>query len=200
MNELFEFHGEINVKKVLIVIAIIIAIIFMSFIFFKPKTNNNTPQILDNKKGTSIFVSADNAVSIEFSKKYEFSEYTPVQDYILELRSPNSTNIFVSHKDFIENKTLENIASGDRNSYIKKFKSYSNLSDISELTLNGNSKAYSYSFHYLNNKMPYYLQIFWIETENGYYTIDIEFPLDSLQSNLDIINDLITTFKTIDNK
>lgn len=197
MNELFEFHKELNLKKILIVVAILLIIIFL--IIFVPKKGNEIKEKqIENAKPNSTFTSSNNSVNIELSKKYDFSEYTPTQNYILELRSSNKTNIFVSKKDLYENKSLENVVSADKNSYIGKFKSYSNLSNISELTVNG-FPAYTYSFHYLNKKTAYYLQIIWVQTENGYYVIDIEFPLDSLNNNHVIITDLVNNFKILDN-
>lgn len=193
MNELFEFHKELNLKKILIVIAILSIIIFL--IIFVPKTGKEIKEKqIENAKPNSTFSSTDNSINIELSKKYEFTEYIPAQDYILELRSSNKTNIFVSKKSLYENKTLESVVSADKNSYISKFKSYSNLSNITELVVNG-FPAYTYSFHYLNKKSAYYLQIFWIETESGYYVIDVEFPLNSLNDNHVIINDLVNNFK-----
>ena len=193
MNELFEFHKELNLKKILIVIAILLIIIFL--IIFVPKTGKEIKEKqIENAKPNSTFSSTDNSINIELSKKYEFTEYIPAQDYILELRSSNKTNIFVSKKNLYENKTLESVVSADKNSYISKFKSYSNLSNITELVVNG-FPAYTYSFHYLNKKSAYYLQIFWIETESGYYVIDVEFPLNSLNDNHVIINDLVNNFK-----
>lgn len=193
MNELFEFHKELNLKKILIVIAILLIIIFL--IIFIPKTGKEIKEKqIENAKPNSTFSSTDNSINIELSKKYEFTEYIPAQDYILELRSSNKTNIFVSKKSLYENKTLESVVSADKNSYISKFKSYSNLSNITELVVNG-FPAYTYSFHYLNKKSAYYLQIFWIETESGYYVIDVEFPLNSLNDNHVIINDLVNNFK-----
>lgn len=193
MNELFEFHKELNLKKILIVIAILLIIIFL--IIFIPKTGKEIKEKqIESAKPNSTFSSTDNSINIELSKKYEFTEYIPAQDYILELRSSNKTNIFVSKKSLYENKTLESVVSADKNSYISKFKSYSNLSNITELVVNG-FPAYTYSFHYLNKKSAYYLQIFWIETESGYYVIDVEFPLNSLNDNHVIINDLVNNFK-----
>lgn len=188
MEKLFEFRNQLNVKKVVIVIIILIIICLIIFVpkIIKLKKQNSNPN--------SIFISSDNSLSIELSKQYAFSKYTPTQEYILELRSPSNVNLFVSRKNLIENKNLNTIVSVDRDSYIKNFNSYSNLSEVAELTINGYS-AYSYSFHYLDskdNKTSYYLQIIWIETENGYYILDIEFPLNFLDTNYSIINDLIS--------
>lgn len=197
MNELFEFHKELNFKKILILVAVLLIIILL--IIFVPKTGKEIKEKqIENAKTNSTFSSTDNSINIDLSKKYEFSEYTPTEDYILELRSSNKTNIFVSKKALYENKTLENIVSADKNSYISKFKSYSNLSNVTQLVVSG-FPAYTYSFHYLNKKSAYYLQILWIETESGYYVIDVEFPLDSLNDNHVIINDLVNNFKILKN-
>ena len=37
----------------------------------------------------------------------------------------------------------------------------------------------------------------WIETENGYYILDIEFPLENLNNYTHIINDVLDTFNTL---
>lgn len=193
MEKLFEFRNQLNVKKVVIVIIILIIICLILFIpkIIKFKNQNSNPN--------SVFISNDNSLSIELSKQYAFSQYIPTQEYILELRSSSNVNLFVSHKNLIENKNLTSIVSADKDSYIKNFTSYSNLSEVAELTISG-YPAYSYSFHYLDskdNKTSYYLQIIWIETENGYYILDIEFPLESLNTNYNIINELINNFKMI---
>lgn len=196
MNELFNFHRELNVKKIIIVLLIAIAIptaITLTLRF----SNNYKETKIENSKPNTIFTSDDNSISIELSKKYGLSKYTPVQNYVLELRSPKNIDIFISHENLLENKSLSDIATSDRMSYIENFKSYSNLSDIAPLTIDGNN-AYTYSFHYLDNKdnrTPYYLQIIWVETENGYYIIDIEFPLEALDENSSILTDIINKLK-----
>ncbi len=190
MNELFQFHKELNTKKIIIVIAIIILLIFLIFFIPKRVKNIEEKKIEDSQPNTT-FLSNDESIRIELSKEYGFSKYISTQDYILELRSPDNIDIFVSRKNLIENRDLNTVVSTDRNSYINKFSTYSNLSDIAELTIAGNP-AYSYSFHYLDNKTAYYLQIIWIQTETGYYIIDVEFPLDTLNTNYKVINDLLT--------
>lgn len=193
MNELFQFHKELNIKKVIILVVIILILIFL--IFFVPKMFKKAKEkIIEDSEPNKIFTSSDGTIELVLSKEYGFSEYKPRQNYILELRTENNLDIFVSHKELIENRNFNNIVSSDRDSYIKTFNTYSNLSEISDLTVNGNP-AYSYSLHYLDNRVAYYLQIIWIQTDNGYYIIDVEFPLDTLNSNHKIINDLITNFK-----
>ncbi len=57
--------------------------------------------------------------------------------------------------------------------------------------------SYSYSFQYLdsNSKKVYYLHVIWIETETGYYIIDIERPVEYLNYYSSIITDIISGFK-----
>lgn len=194
MNELFRFHKELNMKKVLILIIILVLTIFLISFIFIFKNNKNK---IDNKNPNSTFISKNNSLSLELPKHYNFSKVDSIQDYILELRSPNNINIFVSEKNLIENKSFNEVVNADKKAYIESFNRYSNLSEISELTVN-NFPAYSYSFHYLDNKkVAYYLQIIWIKTDNKYYIFDIEFPLNSLDSNHTIMNDIISKFKII---
>lgn len=196
MNELFQFHRELNIKKVLIIAVIILLLIFL--IFFAPKIFKKAAEKrIENSEPNKTFISNDNSISLVLLKEYGFSEYKPKQNYILELRTENNIDIFVSHKELIENRNFNNIVSTDRDSYIKTFSTYSNLSEIADLTIDGN-QAYSYSFHYLDNRVTYYLQVIWVKTNNGYYIIDIELPLDTLNSNYNIINDIVTNFKIRD--
>lgn len=193
MNELFQFHKELNIKKILIFVVIFLILIFL--IFFIPKIFKKVEEKeIEDSEPNKTFLSNDNSISIVLPKEYGFSEYKPIKDYILELRTENNMDIFVSRKELVPNRDFNTIVSSDRDSYIKTFNTYSNLSEIAELTINGNV-AYSYSLHYLDNKVAYYLQIIWIQTDSGYYVIDVEFPLDTLNYNHKIITDLITNFK-----
>lgn len=193
MNELFQFHRELNIKKIIIVVAIVILLIFL-IIFVPKKAQKIEEKEIEDSNPNSTFVSSDNSINIELSKEYGLSKYTPTQNYILELRSENNINVFISKKDLVENRDLNAVVSADRNSYINTFNTYSNLSDIAELTVAGR-QAYSYSLHYLDGRTAYYLQIIWIQTDTGYYVIDVEFPLDTLTANHKVINDLISAFK-----
>lgn len=199
MNEIFEFHKQLNMKKVIIVIAIILFII-LAIIVFSTFNKKAEEKNINQANPNSIFISNDNSISIELPKKYEFLQYKPVQDYILELRTVNNIDIFISKKDLVTNRNLSDIVSADRRSYVEKFKSCSNLSDIADLVINNKYQAYTYSFHYLDNKTKtsYYLQIIWFETQNGYYILDIEFPLDSLETNSSLISEIISNLKIME--
>ena len=204
MNELFGYHKELNMKKIIIVgvialFFIVILVEIISSIFNSDSDVDNVSKIrdknLEEQSPNSIFYSDNNSISLELSKQYSLSQYHTTNDYLLELRSDDNLNIFVSHRNIIENRSLVEVASADLRSYIGEYNSYSNLSQITELNIK-DYKGYTYSFHYLDSKTntPYYLQVIWIETNNGYYIFDIEFPLDNLNNYTNIINDTISSF------
>lgn len=188
MNKLFQFHKELNIKKIILIVLIILLLIFLIF-FVQQILKNLEKSKIENSEPNKTFTSNDKRFSLILSKEYGFSKYQPTQNYILELRTPTNIDIFVSHKDLAQNADLNAIVSNDRNSYIDKFNGYSNLSDIAQLTING-KPAYSYSFHYPDNKTAYYLQVIWIQTETGYYVVDVEFPLEMLNTTHKLITDL----------
>jgi len=198
MEYLFEFRYKLNFKKVLIVVAIIILVIVLIFLAIRGKKGPDI-KIVKNENTKSVFTSTDNSMSIEFSNKYELSPYKSTQDYILELRSPKNVDIFISRKDLVNNKSFYNLVSTDRTSYINNFSPSSNLSEMAELTIK-DYPAYTYSLNYIDNQdgnISYYLQVFWIQTNNGYYIIDVEFPLDLLNENSDIVNELASSFNVL---
>lgn len=202
MNKLFEYHKQLNIKKLAIVIIIVVFFIIVIFDLFNNLLANENNTIQSHEKDpqnpNSVFYDNDNKISIELSKQYELTQYHSNNDYLIELRSPNNLDIFISKKDLIENRTLSEVVAADSNAYIENFKNYSNLSDLSEFNINDKT-AYTYSFHYLDNstKISFYLQVVWLETENGYYIFDIEFPLDNIENYTKLLNETISSFKEI---
>ena len=195
MNEIFEYRKKLNIKKIALAIILILFIVIMILDLVSEITNKKEPINVDAQNPNAIFYDSNNTISIELSKQYELSEYKPSGDYLIELRSPNNLNIFISHQDLIENRTLSSIVSSDLRSYIEEYTSYSNLSDVTEFTLK-DKIDYTYSFHYLDSKTntPYYLQVVWLESENGYYIFDIEFPLENLNNYTKIVNETLEAF------
>jgi len=195
MNEIFEYRKKLNIKKIALAIILILFIVIMILDLVSEITNKKEPINVDAQNPNAIFYDSNNTISIELSKQYELSEYKPSGDYLIELRSPNNLNIFISHQDLIENRTLSSIVSSDLRSYIEEYTSYSNLSDVTEFTVK-DKIAYTYSFHYLDSKTntPYYLQVVWLESENGYYIFDIEFPLENLNNYTKIVNETLEAF------
>lgn len=196
MNEIFSFRKELNIKKILIVVAIAAVITFLIFHIIFSSFNNKNEKNIKDENPIATFSSTDNRFSIEFPREYGFVSYSPSGDKLLELRNDKNLNIFVSSKDLISNKSLSDIVSADITSYLEEFSNSSNISGITEFVHN-EKPAFTYSFHYLDfsSKTTYYLQVMWLEYENNYYIIDVEFPLDDLYDNTSIINDILNNFK-----
>ena len=194
MNEIFSFRKELNIKKIIImallVLIIVVAILWIVF-SHSEKTPNN--EIKDNIL-ISKFYSENQNICLKLSNSYNFTQYQPSLDYILELKNNNNLNIFIAEHSSFPNLTLSNIVSADLKTYISQFKNCSNISNVSEFNMGG-KPAYTYSLHYLDNKIKtaFYLQTIWIEHGDKYYIIDIEFPLDSLNKNSKIINEVLNS-------
>lgn len=190
MHEIFSFRKELNFKKIIIVVLLIIFIIAAFLFFFFHKKNIERQIEIEESNPFQTFTSTDNSLDLKIKKTYGFAQYASKNNYILELRTENNLNVFLSSQDLIPNKDLFEVVSADIQAYIEEFNNYSNLSEVKEFESNG-KKACTYSFHYLDAKTVYYLQVVWIEYNGKYYIFDIEFPLDSLSENSQIINVVI---------
>ncbi len=194
MQEIFSFRKELNIKKIIIIILIVAIIIGLLIWLLLPPAKETIEKIEEKDNPNTVFYSKNKIISLELPKTYNFTQYTPANNYIFELRNTDNLNIFISEVEKIQNKSLSEVISADQTAYIANFNKYSNQSNISEFNLGG-SNAYSYSFHYLDTetKIAYYLQTIWLEKNDKYYILDIEFPLDSLSENSKIINDVLNS-------
>lgn len=202
MNDFNNFYEEprrLNIKKVVIISAILI-IIVISLIILIARKISSPKQISETLPNitTSIFYSHENLVSLELSNTFNLKQYQPKQNYLIELRSDNNLAIFVSKENIMPNKSLSEIVNADKSAYLSNFANYSNLSDIKELTI-GENLAYTYSLHYLDKKLnqAFYLQVAWLQIGDIYYIFDIEFPLDDLSFNTNIVSNVLTNFKKL---
>ena len=183
-----------NKKKIIIISSIIITVILL-IIGIKIFTNSKKPTTGKNEGNFKIFYSSDNTAKVSIPKNYNLRQYSTYTNYILELRNEDGLNVFVSKLDNIENNSLEKIAKSDKNTYIKEFSAISNLSDLKEISINGNT-AETYSFHYLdsNQRIAFYLQIVFMQIENDIYVFDFDFPLDNLNSYSNFITEFLSNF------
>lgn len=200
MNEIFNFHKQLNIAKVATVVFFAIIIISLAVIFFIPKneTPNKKLNTTENVKNENKpFEDKNQLISLTLDKSYGLVQYDSTQDYILELRSDNDLNIFIEKEKIIPDRILYNIVNKDKEIYIKEFSTTSNISDIREVSFTNGFKGYTYCFHYQDSKTkkPYYLQIIWAQGIDNYFVISIDFPLDKLTTFSGIINEIISKIK-----
>lgn len=194
MNEIFTFRKELNIKK--IIIAILIIFIIVGLILWKviSPSEKSLSEKIKNETTNSIFYSKNKKLSLTLPNSYNFTQFTSESNYILELRNTNNLNIFITEENLLQNLTFSDLVEADLKSYVSNFENSSNISNVSEFD-RGGKPAYTYSLHYLdtNTKTAFYLQTIWLEYNNKYYIIDIEFPLNSLSENSNIINDVLNS-------
>ena len=194
MNQIFEFRKELNIKKILIVLLIILIIsgLILGKVF--PPSKESSFVKIKDEVTESKFYSKNKNFSLTLSSSYNFIQFDPAESHILELRNENNLNIFVAEENLLQNLTLAELVEADLKSFVAQFKKSSDISNVTEFD-RGGKPAYTYSFHYLdsNTKTAYYLQTIWIEYNDRYYIIDIEFPLNSLNENSKIINDVLNS-------
>lgn len=197
MNELYGEPRHLNMKKVVIIASILVIILIALILFIArkisaPKENTQS----ENPPTSTVFNSSDHSVSIELSNTLNLKPYASNPDYLIELRSENNLNIFISKKDTLPNQTLSSIIEADKIAFLEHFESYSNLSETKELAVN-NHQAFTYSFHYLDKTLnqAFYLQVTWLQIDNTLYIFDIEFPLDDLPFNTNVSSAVLSSFK-----
>lgn len=188
-----------NLKPSTVIISIII---FLFLIVIIVEISQNIFIKIEDKKAedispNNIFYSNNKEISLEIAKKYELKQSHSSDKYLIELKSNISLNIYISKKDIIENKKLSEIVSADKRAFLEEFDATSNISNLKEMQVLNDVPSYSYSFQYLdsNTKKAYYLHVIWIETETGYYIIDIELPVEYLNYYSNIITDTVSGFK-----
>lgn len=196
MYDFYEEPRKLNIKKVVLISAIFVIILICLIILIVKKVSNSENENTTINETSTTFYSSDNSVSVELSNNLNLKSYDSNLDYLLELRSENNLNIFIEKKDILPNKTLAEVIEADKIAFLDSFDSCSNLSETKELSVN-NNLAYTYSFHYLDNKLnsAFYLQVVWLQVKNSYYIFDIEFPLDDLSFNTNIAASVLSSFK-----
>lgn len=197
MDDFYKEPRQLNIKKVAIalgILAIMIILIIFSIARKISTPKNNTANVVTET--STIYCSNDKSISIELSNNLNLNQYDSDLGYLLELRSNNNLNIFISSHDIIQNKEFQEVVTADKYAFLSNFDGYSNLSDMKELSVNDNI-AYTYSFHYLDkiSNTIFYLQVIWIQINNNYYVFDIEFPLSDLAFNTNTVSSILSTFK-----
>ena len=176
-------------KKILVVVLFVVLVGIIAFFIVRnvlqmaqiAKTGVVTP--------SKTFYSTDKELNITLDKSLSFKQYNSVNDYILELRNPDNYGIFISKKDIIPEKEFEEVVSTDKRVFVEKFEMTSNVSNVRSLSTTLSNSAYTYSCQYLEkqSKVPYHIQVSWIEREDYYYVIDIELPYSKFAENSDFV-------------
>lgn len=197
---MYDFYQEprhLNKKKVAIASAILVLILFLIiFLIIHKVSTPKEPEKTKTNPSTTIFESSDHSISIELSNALNLKNCESNLGYVMELRSENNLNIFITKENAIQNQALAEILEADKNTFLGNFESHSNLSETKELSVNGNL-AYTYSFHYLDKILnkAFYLQVTWLQIGDSLYIFDIEFPLDDLPFNTNISSSVLSSFK-----
>lgn len=191
MNEIFEFHKKLNIHKIIfiVIISLFILVVLIEIISNLLDKNNTNKTIVT----TETFYDEKKSLSIALPSTYNLEKNTS-DNYLIELKSPQALKILISKKDIITGRKLSDIVFADRNSYTKNFQKISNVSEISSISVNKDLESYIYSFDHLENEQKFNLKIIWIETENGYYVIDINFPSNLSDNFSNLIKEITSSF------
>lgn len=199
-------YGKLNIKKVVIAVLIGILLIVSIIVFVisrigahknKLTSNNDMTSVQKLESTTAIFTDIDNTVSIELDKKYHLVQ-SQNSEYLIKVSSDEDVDVYVSKLEGLEEKELYSVARADKLAYLESYNSYSNLSDLRELNVNGN-QAYTYSFHYLdeNLKKAFYIQVVLLKVEDRIYVFDVDFPLDDLNFYTNLLTETLAEFKVL---
>lgn len=174
-----------NKKILFIVISILILIVIIGvFIFLR----------LKNKNSSDVLFSSNQELSIEIPKKLKL-EQIQNPNYILYLQS-NNLRIRVSKINRFLNKSLEKIIEADKETYLKNFQNYNNVSDIIHLEINGyNSYMYTFDFTTTSPNIILSSKNIAIEQNDVIYMIDFTVNSAFIQNSNEIINEILLSLK-----
>lgn len=198
----FSGYRKLNIKKVIIAVAILVLLIVSIVVFAisrkmenQPKESKNNVVLENNTEAkTQVFKDLDGRVSIELPTKYNLTQ-AHNSEYLIKVSSPENMSIYISEMEKLEGRPLASIARADKLAYIESYNANSNVSDIKELTVNGNL-AETYSFHYLDENLnkAFCLQVVLLELDDGIYVFDIDYPLDDLSLYKNLVTEVLEKF------
>ncbi len=195
-------YRKLNIKKVIIVVAIAVLLVVSVTVFVISRkmekaenTEKNLPQKTQVEEAkTQVFYDIDHKVSVELPTKYKLNQAYN-SEYLIKLSSDENMDVYISKIDKMENRPLSSVARADKLAYLESYNAYSNLSDLKEISVNGNL-AYTYSFHYLdeNLRKAFLIQVVLLELDDGIYIFDIDFPLDDLTIYTNLTTEVLEKF------
>ena len=193
MNNIFEFHRELNIKKVISVFILAVFIIILIVVFhLQNKEKKLKEEEISNPYKT--YISADNKVSLELPKRYNLQEIK--SNYLLQLQASDGLLINIEEKSILFGKSLNEVVNSDKNVYTQKFENAFDVSDLEEFNLeNSNTlSSYTYNFKYISNATLYNIHVFWIQGNSCYYIISISFPEESTSKYQGLESEIISSF------
>lgn len=194
MNNIFEFHRELNFKKVIGLVIVVLSILIL-IIFFHPQNTEKKLKEQEAANPYKTYNSLDNRVSLELPKRYNLQEIQ--SNYLLQLQSSDGLHINIEEEPIVFGKSLNEISNSDKEVYTKKLENAFDISDLKEFNLeNSNAlSSYTYSFKYINEEITYNIQIFWIQGNTCYYVISSAFPENDMSKYQGLESEIISSFK-----
>lgn len=194
MNNVFEFHRELNIKKV-VGICILAIFIIILIIFSYPKNTEKKLKEQEAANPYKIYHSLNSSVSLELPKRYNLKEIQG--NYLLQLQSDNGLLINIEEEPIVFGKSLNEISNSDKELYTKKLENTFDISNLKEFNLeNSNAlSSYTYSFKHINEEIIYNIQVFWIQGNTCYYVISTVFPEDDSTKYQGLESEIISSFK-----
>ena len=135
-------YEKLNVKKVVIAALIGILLIISIIVFaisrigakkIKEEGNNEAVNTVVQEDSKSIFTDVEDTVSIELDKKYNLVQ-SHNSEYLIKVSSDEDVDIYISKLEGFEGRELSSIARADKLAYLESYNSYSNPSDLKELS------------------------------------------------------------------
>ena len=170
-------------RNFILLVIVIMLIVIAGILFFVLRTKNETPETLLS------FESSDSSFSISVPSFFNFSKIED-EDYTLVLKSDlTGSTIYFSQTSANNIRDFNKFIEADKNNFISKFSNISQVSDITESTLQ-NLPTYNYHFNFNENR---YVEVYWILKDSTFYIIDfyINTEKENLSSYIDeIINSL----------
>ena len=193
MDKLYFFKPKLNKIKIIIILLIIAIILgIATFVFLNFYNNNPNSNTLVNKKNSNYLV--DNNFTISVDSSYNLKDFSPKNNFLLELHSENNFNVYISKLENPDNYSLYMISKADLSSYPSNFQNVTELSELKNVTLNG-FDSYSYSFKYLDstNSVNYYMNIFLVQIRNSIYVFNFDFPVSNLNSFNSMVSNIVNS-------
>lgn len=187
-------NNNINYKKIVLVVIIVVAIISLCFSVFLINRNKK------NTEEYTTLTSTDSKFSIQMpnSIKYKINS-APNNDFTIDLYS--DVDEMFMYATTIEKKReldLYEVVNDDKTSYFKDKENIRDDTGITETKING-FKAYEYSLVYYDAKYTkdFYCHVVWIETPDNIYVLNFEVKNENADKYKDIFTNIQNSFQEL---